>query len=346
MIPAPAAHPIPAQSAAPPGAREPRHHAGLPSPGAPVPDRPTVPATGPLRHGHLWALADGTGLHAPPRRLSRDPDTGQVCCHLCGRWFRSLGSHVRVHGYTAASYREAMGLCRTRALSEPRLSAAISTRQAAAYARDPDVRARFAPGQEAARSGALTERARAAAAAGDRPEHAEARHRQLAAGRATAAQRRADALDERLAALGDLDLGGYLRESYASGASLETLAAATGLGRARLRIAMDEAGVAVRPSGVNTLDGKRSRARAAEAAATARVGTEDLRSWLAHRYAAGWSLTRLAAAVGHSTPWVRWRLPGATDSAGTHPVMTDQQRSGTGRPAGAAPTTKETPCGR
>lgn len=349
MIPAPAARPTPAPAVAPrSGVRAPRlHHQTqtLPPPDAPVLNGPIVPATGPLRHGHLWALADGTGLHAAPGRLSRDPDTGQVCCHLCGRWFRSLGAHVRVHGYTAASYRGAMGLCRTRALSEPQLAAAISARQAAAYARDPDVRARLAPGQQAARSGALTELASAAAAAGDRPEHVDARRQQLADGRATLAQRRADALGERLAALGVLDLSDHLRVSYARGASLAALATATGLGRAGLRAAMEEAGITVRPTGANTPDGKRSRARAGEAAAAARVGTEDLRSWLTHRYAAGWSLTHLGAAVGRSTHWVRWRLPDATDPAAAHSDPTDRHQRGTGRPAGAAPPTKETPCG-
>lgn len=55
----------------------------------------------PVRHAHLWVLSDGTGLHAPPGTLTRDDETGR----LCGRWFRSLGSHVRAHGYTADTYR-------------------------------------------------------------------------------------------------------------------------------------------------------------------------------------------------------------------------------------------------
>lgn len=64
-------------------------------------------------HAHLWTLPGGTGLHAPYGQLVRDPTTGRVCCHLCGRWFRSLGSHLRRHGLSATSYREAVGLCRT-----------------------------------------------------------------------------------------------------------------------------------------------------------------------------------------------------------------------------------------
>lgn len=110
-----------------------------------------------------------------------------------------------------------------------------------------------------------------------------------------------------------LDLGGYLRGAYADGASLETLAADTGLGHKRLRSAMTEAGVTLRPQGSNTPEGKRSRARTAEATAAARVGTEDLQSWLMERYRDGWSLTRLGAAVGHSSHWVRWRFTKSGD---------------------------------
>lgn len=271
---------------------------------------PSAPQEQPAsrRHGHLWTLPDGTGLHAPPGQLTRDPETGQVCCHLCGRWFRALGSHVRAHGYTAYSYREAMGLCRTRALTAPDLSAAISMRQAAAYADKADVRARLSQGHDLARSGRLTRHARSVDAA-DRPERVAARRRHLAAGRDTAAKRREECLARRLGDLGATDLGGYLRDAYGQGASLATLAAATGLGRARLRTSLDEAGIVARPTGRNTLAGKQSRARAAEAAAAVRVGTSDVVAWMVERRAAGWTLTRLAAAVGHSTHWVRWRLP-------------------------------------
>ena len=270
---------------------------------------------GPLRHGHLWVLPDGTGLHAPPGRLTRDDDTGRACCHLCGRWFRALGSHVRAHGYTADSYRETLGLCRTRPLSDPSLSAAMSARQSAAYRDSAQVRARLAPGQEMARSGALATRAKTLRRAEDRPERVNARRESLAAGRVTAATRRVDALAERLTALGAADLSDYLRSAYKAGASLDILCDETGLGRARLRAALNGAGITVRPTGVNTAAGKRSRARTAEVAAAARVGTVDVIAWMAERRAAGWTLTSLAAAVGHSTHWVRWRLPSEEASA-------------------------------
>lgn len=97
----------------------------------------------------------------------------------------------------------------------------------------------------------------------------------------------------------------YLRSAYPAGASLQELSRVTGLGRDRLRQELCDAGLAVRRPGSNTAAGKASRALAAEVAAGIRVGTDDLPGWLAARRDAGWSLTRLAAAVGHSTHWVR-----------------------------------------
>lgn len=66
--------------------------AALPSLAAHIPTRPETGG-----HGHLWQLPDGTGLHAPFGILIHSDDGGAVCCHLCGRWFRHLGAHVRAH---------------------------------------------------------------------------------------------------------------------------------------------------------------------------------------------------------------------------------------------------------
>jgi RNA polymerase sigma factor (sigma-70 family) len=77
-------------------------------------------------HGHLWRLADGRGLHAPPGTLVRNPASGAVCCHLCGRWFVALGSHIRVHGYTAPGYRRALQLQKGLPLRAPNFVRAVS----------------------------------------------------------------------------------------------------------------------------------------------------------------------------------------------------------------------------
>ncbi|MFI5934190.1 hypothetical protein [Actinoplanes sp. NPDC051494] len=256
-------------------------------------------------HGHLWQLADGTGLHARPGELTVEDATGRLCCHLCGRWFTSLGSHVRVHGHTAQTYRAAMGLCVREPLTAATLSTAIRQRQAGRYHRDEQLRETFAQGS------ALLREAHAGAPPRDDdepPQRVARRRAALQAGRDTVAARRAHKLRDRLARLGHETLDDYLRCAYPSGASLESLAAATGLGRARLRAALDEAGIAVRLTGVNTVAGRRSRAVTAERIAAARLGTDDLHGWLCARRNAGWSLVRLAEAVGHSTHWVRWRL--------------------------------------
>jgi hypothetical protein len=258
-------------------------------------------------HSHLWRTSDGVGLHAPPGVLARDPETGSVCCHFCGRWFQGLGFHVRTHGLSAADYREAVGLSKGRALVAPAISNAISERQSAAYRTSPDVREHFALGHELARNGTLAARS-AAANTGDRLETEASRRRALEVGRATTARRRAENRRSFLASAGAATLEEYLRTAYAAGASLERLAEETHLGRADLRRALTAAHIVVRRSGTNTATGKRSRAQRADAAAAAKVGTDDLLAWLTSRRENGATLAELAAAVEHSAPWVKWRL--------------------------------------
>lgn len=284
--------------------------AGTTRGGTAVPVRPggPRPAPGAVRHGHLWVLPDGTGLHAPPGQVVRD-EAGRACCHLCGRWYRALGHHVRVHGHTAASYRLAMGLCTTKALITAELSEKISSRQAVAYRRSPDLRDRLRQGQDMARSGQLSWRARAARYGEVTPaQRTSLRRAALAAGRTTTATHRDVLLTARLAELGATSLHGYLREAYAQGASLARLSRDTGLGHVRLRAAMADADITIRPRGHQPAVARRSRARTAERAAAARIGTDDVVRWIADRHAQGWTLSRLAAAVGHTTHWVRWRL--------------------------------------
>lgn len=258
-------------------------------------------------HAHLWTLADGTGLHAPYGQLVRDPDSGEVCCHLCGRWFRSLGAHLRLHGYTAAEYRDAMGLCRTRPMTSGELSEAIAQRQAAAYQRHPEVRDTLARGRATGRSGASVS-ARNVVNRKPSAELLAIRRATQRRSRQTRDRQRDRVVQAKLAELGFIDLGVYLRTAYAAGASLIDLRAATGLGTHRLKEAMAAAGVVVRRPGDTTPAGRRSRARTAEREAAARVGTDDITGWMLERHAAGWSLSRLGRAVGHSAPWVRWRV--------------------------------------
>lgn len=283
-----------------------RHHQELPGDATrPSPSR---------HHGHLWTLLDGTPAHAPPGRLTVGDD-GRIACHLCGRWFDHLGLHLRRHGWDSDRYREAVGLARRRPLCSRQLSARIAHRQQVRWHRDPHVQHHFAAGQRAARSGDLAALAalvrRTQVAENTVPlEVREQRPRTLARGRQTLAVRRAEHLDEVVRRAGHPSLADYLRVEYASGASLEALGHATGLGRARLSVELDTAGVVRRPTGANTPAGKASRARRHEELAAATVGVEpdQLGTWLAARAAEGVTLTDLAARVGHSIPWVRARL--------------------------------------
>ena len=80
------------------------------------------------RHRHLWMLRDGTPAHVPPGRLVMSDD-GRLACHLCGRWFTHLGAHLRRHGWTAARYRDAVGLPMHTPLCSEGMSGEIAARQ-------------------------------------------------------------------------------------------------------------------------------------------------------------------------------------------------------------------------
>ncbi len=190
-------------------------------------------------HVHLWSLPDGTGLHAPYGRLVFDSGTGRICCHLCGRWFVSLGGHLRRHGHNAESYRDLIGLCRSRPLVAETLSRSIATRQRRAYRRSSALRARLAVGQELSKTGRLATLAATAHAAIPSPELTRLRRAALEAGRATRAAERDLALGRRLSELGFDDLVGYLRHACSTGASLRSMARETGMGWARLRREID-----------------------------------------------------------------------------------------------------------
>ncbi|MDF5759280.1 hypothetical protein [Spongiactinospora sp. TRM90649] len=90
--------------------------------------------------------------------------------------------------------------------------------------------------------------------------------------------------------------------------SLEALAAELGVSRRILRRALSACAIPVRSSGTNTPEGRRSRVASNIAVAAARVETPDLFVWLAARRREGWSLAKIATALGRSVPWIRSRL--------------------------------------
>lgn len=275
------------------------------------------------RHEHLWFLADGTGLHAPYAQVVTDDETGRLCCHLCGRWFRALGSHVRVHGHTADTYREAMGLCTTAALTCGDVSTALAVRGSRRYAEDRELQTAFTEARERLQA-SPPQRKHGEFAAPEPAQRRATRKRTLATGRETMAHHRSEERGHRLRRLGFADLHDYLRSAHAAGASLDLLARTTGLGRATLRQELDAAGVRVRSTGRNTAEGKRSRAKQAERIAAELVGTDDLTQWLRERRDSGWSLSQLGRATGRSYHWVAWRLDahGAASARGNRSSRT------------------------
>lgn len=162
------------------------------------------------------------------------------------------------------------------------------------------------PRPELARSGQLARRSRAATRE-VQPETATVRLDALAAGRETQAAWRIEEVRIRLEALGAPTLHEYLQRAYRAGASLDDLGRDTGLGRSQLRDAMTEAGIILRPCGVNTAAGKRSRAAMSDRVAAGRVGTTTSWSGLP---SAGLLATRspISLAPWATAHWVRWRL--------------------------------------
>jgi hypothetical protein len=202
-----------------------------------------------------------------------------------------------------------MGLCRTRRLIAEDLSRAIAARQTQAYRTSPTMRARLAAGQELAKTGQLADLSRTAQANSRSPERIRIRRATLEAGRAARAAQREEALAQQLRDLGADNLTDYLRRACANGVSLRELARITGLGWSTLRRECESAGISVRTAGASSGAQQQARARRADAEAACRVGTDDLIGWLRGRRDAGWSLARLADAVGHSAHWVRSRIP-------------------------------------
>jgi hypothetical protein len=69
-----------------------------------------------------WRATDGTPLHYPAATVEVDEVADRVRCHLCGKFWRSLGMHA-AHGHrmTALEYRELVGLHPRRSLDRPGL---------------------------------------------------------------------------------------------------------------------------------------------------------------------------------------------------------------------------------
>ncbi|MFI8085323.1 MucR family transcriptional regulator [Kitasatospora sp. NPDC086009] len=239
-------------------------------------------------------------------RLVRDENADLVLCHVCGRAFRSLGSHVRAHDMTAAEYREEFGLLRTRALSARALSLARSAAQRAAFDASARMRSHFAVGQAMARDGELSRQARRSfVARGTSAEFVREQAERLASGRRTQVADAAARLEARVRTLGYADVGAAVQALYVEAdMSMEATARVLGVGNEQMRQLLDTCRVRVRAVGENSPAGRRARVASNDLAAAQRVGTEDIAVWLGERRSEGVTLAELAARTGRSIPWV------------------------------------------
>ncbi|GAA0988730.1 hypothetical protein GCM10009555_070990 [Acrocarpospora macrocephala] len=243
------------------------------------------------------------GSHAPHGILVRDESADRVRCHECGRWFRALGAHVRVHGLTAGEYRERFGLLATKPLTSREVSATRRRIARSSYQRSARTRSDLAVGQSLARTGELAEAARKPEVS---PQRRAAQLAALQAGRRSRRTAVDQVLVDALRTRDHADVGEGLRALYVvRQSSVEALAAELGTSRRAIRRALVASGIELRASGVNTDAGRRSRVERNLVRAAERVGALDVREWLREKRAEGWTLARLSAAVGRSVPWVR-----------------------------------------
>jgi hypothetical protein len=185
----------------------------------------------------LGWLPDGTPHHAPVGIMVVDGDL--VCCHLCGRWFLSVASHLRAHGWTKADYIKAFGLEVGNSLAGEATRKRRSVAMIARQGREPAVQEAQCEARARARSGALT--ASAAAAARGRPHPVQRRPKTMAALSAVSREANAAAIAdhakrhlEQVAAevaarFGFADFSAYVIARLSTGASLAAISREAGL---------------------------------------------------------------------------------------------------------------------
>ncbi|WP_268238039.1 MucR family transcriptional regulator [Nakamurella endophytica] len=224
-------------------------------------------------------------------------------CAACGRWLNTVsGSHLTArHGLTVAQYRQRYGLQLRRVLEAPqrRAQRSASTRQR--MEREPRLKALVDRAVGRAKSGELATAYRDAMTAGSRRSAQRAERREQLVSRAQegsrrSAQRSRDQRDARAADLGFLDVASYLRDRHGRGWSVFKMAAELGSSRQSVTALLAEL----------DLPGPLDRQHPIEQAALGRVGHATLFQFLAAQ-PADVGPKQLAAALGHSVPWLKVR---------------------------------------
>jgi hypothetical protein len=191
--------------------------------------RPARPVTG--------VLADGTPFFAPVGEVVQDGPL--VVCHLCGRPWRSVTAHLRVHGWTKDAYGAAFGLERGQSLEGAETRKLRAAALASRLVFDAAFREGSVTGRRRARTGELARDAAAAARGRPHPEQRRRKARRALAGIPAAMVAVANAQRGRrhLAAVaagvarrhGYPGLGAFVLARTAEGASLAAISRAAGL---------------------------------------------------------------------------------------------------------------------
>ncbi|MEV4132792.1 hypothetical protein AB0J72_11590 [Dactylosporangium sp. NPDC049742] len=290
--------------------------------------------------GHL---DDGTPFHAPVGVMLSEGDGDRVCCHLCGRWYLSVASHLRVHGWTKAAYIAAFGLEVGNPLAGRRTRQRRAEALRARQYRDPAVQRAQAAARVRARSGALT--VAAAEAARGRPHPQERLVKTLAALSAIRPAARAEGNRQRseqhlsevsakvAAQFGFASFAGYVRDRLASGRSLAAISREAGLHKDWLSRHL--------PAIAPDLAAQRTRIRAhpgdARLLPAARAaGHADVGAYLRHRHL---RQHRTVAAIAAEAGVTRWSVLAAMERHGVAavPHATKRHRAASRSSSAAAP---------
>jgi ROS/MUCR transcriptional regulator protein len=198
---------------------------------------PAARRPGPVLAPVLAVLADGTPAFAPIGEVV--VVDRRVVCHLCGRALRSVAAHLRVHGYTKEAYCAAFGLERGQSLEGPDTRELRAAALTSRLVFDVAFRTGSAAGRQRARAGELTRDAAAAATGRRYPEQRRRKARQALAGipAEAVAQANADRASRHVARVADEvarqhgfpDLGAFVLDRLAAGASLAAISREAGL---------------------------------------------------------------------------------------------------------------------
>jgi hypothetical protein len=199
-----------------------------------------------------WRASDGTPLHYPAGTLEVDEIDDMVRSHVCGLWFRHVGTQARFsHDLSADEYKALASLNRSTSLVAPGIQRRLASVMRSRIKTDKRIRRGMAKGRALARAGVLQE---AAADAHDSMEPRLARRHERERTGSALGTRRAQhsraVRETRAQALGFDSLEAYLwQRYYHEDGRIEDLMADLGATWSSVRGDLDRLGIPIRPRG-------------------------------------------------------------------------------------------------